>query len=87
MYGICSDRVKIIIIIIIIIIIKKGREYKAERERFTPYQSNDPSPTVPTYRKKDEKGKTAAWPRKKHWPLLKSASPRLMISAIVMIIY
>ena len=29
------------------------------RERFTPDQSEDPSPTIPTYRKKEEKGKIA----------------------------
>ena len=44
-------------IIIIIIIIKKGRQCKAERERYIPYQSEDPSPTIPTYRQKEEKGK------------------------------
>ena len=41
----------------IIIIIKKGRQCKAEREWYTPYQSEDPSPTIPTYRQKEEKGK------------------------------
>ena len=39
----------IIIIIIIIIIIKKGLQCKAERKWYTPYQSKDPSPTIPTY--------------------------------------
>ena len=34
----------IIIIIVIIILIKKGRQCKAEREWYTPYQSEDPSP-------------------------------------------
>ena len=43
-----------IIIIIIIIIIKKCRHRKAGRERFTPYPSEDPSPTIPTSRKKRE---------------------------------
>ena len=43
------------IIIIIIIIIKKGRQCKAERDWYTPYQSEDPSPTIPTYRQKEEK--------------------------------
>ena len=43
--------------VIIIIIIKKGRQCKAEREWCTPYQSEDPSPTIPTYRQKEEKGK------------------------------
>ena len=41
----------------IIIIIKNGRQCKAERERCTLYQSEDPSPTIPTYRQKEEKGK------------------------------
>ena len=40
-----------------IIIIKKGRQCMTEREWYTPYQSEDPSPTIPTYRQKDEKGK------------------------------
>ena len=39
-----------------IIIIKKSRQCKAEREWNTPYQSKDPSPTIPTYRQKEEKG-------------------------------
>ena len=29
------------------------------RERLTPYQSEDPSPTLPTYRGKEEKGNIA----------------------------
>ena len=41
---------------IIIIIIKKGRQCKAEKGWYTPYQSEDPSPTIPTNRQK-EKGK------------------------------
>ena len=45
------------IVIIIIIIFKKDRQCKAEREWYTPYQSEDPSPTIPTYRQKEEKGK------------------------------
>ena len=40
-----------------IIIIKKGWQCKAERELYTPYQSEDFSPTIPTYRQKEEKGK------------------------------
>ena len=39
----------------IIIIIKKNWQYKAGRGRLTPYQSEDPSPTLPTYRGKEEK--------------------------------
>ena len=31
--------------------------YAAGRGRLTPYQSEDPSPTLPTYRGKEEKGK------------------------------
>ena len=41
----------------IIIIIKKDCQCKAGRGRLTPYQSEDPSPTLPTYRGKEEKGK------------------------------
>ena len=48
----------IIIIIMIIIIIKKGRQCKAGRERLTPYQSEDPNPTIPTHRRKEELRKT-----------------------------
>ena len=43
--------------IVIIIIIKKGRQCKAERELCTPYQSEDTTLTMPTYRQKEEKGK------------------------------
>ena len=45
------------IIIIIIIIIKKDWQCKAGRGRLTPYQSEDPSLTLPTYRGKEEKTK------------------------------
>ena len=43
---------------IIIIIIKRGWQRKAGRERLTPYQSEDPNPTTPIHREKEEKGKT-----------------------------
>ena len=43
---------------IIIIIIKRGWQCKAGKEQLTPYQSEDPNPTTPTHRKKEEKGKT-----------------------------
>ena len=43
--------------VFIIIIIKKDWQCKAGRGRLTPYQSEDPSPTLPTYRGKEEKGK------------------------------
>ena len=36
---------------------KKGQQCKAGREWYTPYQSEDPSPTIPTYRQKEKKGK------------------------------
>ena len=42
---------------IIIIIIKKDWQCKARRGRLTPYHSEDPSPTLPTYRGKKDKGK------------------------------
>ena len=45
------------VIIIIIIIIKKDWQCKAGRGRLPPYQSEDPSRTLPTYRGKEEKGK------------------------------
>ena len=45
----------------------------AGRERLTPYQSEDPNPTTPTHRMKEEKGKRvvdkserAARPIKRH---------------------
>ena len=41
----------------IVIIIKKGRQCKAGRQRFTPYQNEDPPKTI--NRKKDENDKTA----------------------------
>ena len=43
--------------IIIIIIIKKDWQWKAGRGRLTPYQFEDPSPTLQTYRGKEEKFK------------------------------
>ena len=55
LHTICCANV--VVIIIIIIIIKKNWQCKAERGRLTPYQSEDPSPTLPTYRGKEEKGK------------------------------
>ena len=45
--------------ITIIIIIKNGRQCKAERGWYTPYQSENPSPTIPTNRQKEEKGKSS----------------------------
>ena len=42
-----------------IIIIKKDWQCKAGRGRLTPYQSEDPSPTLPAYRGKEDKWKIA----------------------------
>ena len=42
---------------VIIIIIKKDWQCKAGRGRLTPYQSEDHSPMLPTYRGKEEKVK------------------------------
>ena len=47
------------LIFFIIIIIKKGWQCKAGRARLTPCQSENPNPTTPTHRMKEEKGKTA----------------------------
>ena len=59
---------------LIIIIIKKDWQCKGGRGRLTPYQSEDPSPTLPTYRGKEEKGKIvedkkerATRTTKRHW--------------------
>ena len=51
-------------LVIIIIIIKRGWQCKAGRERLTPYQSEDPNPTTPTHRKKEEKEKTVVGDKK-----------------------
>ena len=57
-YGTLNPNPIIIIIIIIIIIRKKGWHCRAGRERLTPYQSEDPSPIIPTQKTKAEKMKT-----------------------------
>ena len=36
---------------------KVGSARLGSREWYTPYQSEDPSPIIPTYRQKEEKGK------------------------------
>ena len=54
-----SEQAARIVQIIIIISIKRGRQRKAERERYTPYQSEDPGPTIPTLRQEEEKGKNS----------------------------
>ena len=50
--------------IIISIIIKRRWQCKAGRERLIPYQSEDPNPTTPTHRKKEEKRKTVVGDKK-----------------------
>ena len=55
--GAASDAKRPGFELLIIIIIKKCWQCKAGRERLTSYQSEDPSPTIPTHRMK-EKGKT-----------------------------
>ena len=42
---------------VLLLFIKKDWQCKAGRGRLTPYQSEDPIPTLPTYRGKEEKGK------------------------------
>ena len=42
---------------IFIIITKKDWQCKAGRGRLTPFQSEDPNPSLSTYRGKEEKGK------------------------------
>ena len=42
-----------------IILIKKGRQWTAEREWYKPYQFEDPSPTIPSYTEKEEKGRNS----------------------------
>ena len=44
--------------LLVIIIVKKDWQCKAGRGRLTLYQSEDSSPTLPTNRGKEEKGKT-----------------------------
>ena len=43
----------------VLLLLKKGWQCKAGRERLKPCQSEDPNPTTPTHRMKEEKGKTA----------------------------
>ena len=42
-----------------IIIIKKAWQCNTGKEQLTPYQSEDPSPKIPTHRRKEEKEKIA----------------------------
>ena len=47
------------LILFSVIVIQKCWQCKAGRIEFTPCLSGDPSPTIPTLRKKEEEGKTA----------------------------
>ena len=44
--------------LLFITVIKKGAQCKVVRKGLTPYLSEDPSPTIPTHRMKEEKAKT-----------------------------
>ena len=46
-----------VLLFLLLFIIKKDWQCKAGRGRLPPYQSEGPSPTLPTYRGKEEKGK------------------------------
>ena len=83
----CQSQLKVLGVesMIYYITINRDRQCKVERAWYTPYQSEDHSPTIPTYRQKEEKGKKstrlysrgrAAWANKKTLALLlKPASP------------
>ena len=45
------------LLLLLLLLLLKHWQCKAGRGRLTPYQSEDPSPTLPTYRGKEEKGK------------------------------
>ena len=49
--------IKQILLLLLLLLLKKDWQCKAGRWRLPPYQSEDPSPTPPTYRGKEEKGK------------------------------
>ena len=49
----------LLLLLLLLIIKKRGRQCNAEREWYTPYQSEDHSSTIPTYRQKEEKGKNS----------------------------
>ena len=59
---------------LLFILLLNKSQCEAGWERFTPYQSKNPSPTIPTYRKKevkekpvgDEKGTSSLYPESPH---------------------
>ena len=44
-------------LLLLLLLLKEDWQCKAGRGRLTPYQFEDPSPTLPTYRGKEEKSK------------------------------
>ena len=56
-YYYVEERRNTLSLLLLLLLFKKGRQCKAEIEWCTPYQSEDPSPTIPTNRQKEEKGK------------------------------
>ena len=63
--------------IIIIIVIEKDWQCNAGTGRMTPYQSKDPSPTLPTYRGKEEKMKIVKDKKERATRSTKSFGPAL----------
>ena len=49
----------LLLLLLLLLLLKKGWQCMAGRERLTPYQSEDPNPTTPTHRMKEEKEKIA----------------------------
>ena len=66
-------------IIITIIIIKKDWQCMAGRGRLTPYQSEDPNPTLPTYRKRRERENSWRQKRREQLGQQKGIGPALEI--------
>ena len=46
------------LLLLLLLLLKRGRRCKSGKEQFTACQSEDPSHTIPTYRKKEGQGKT-----------------------------
>ena len=47
-----------LLLLLLLLLFKKRFPIQGWKSAFTPYQSKDPSPKIPAYRKKYEKGKT-----------------------------
>ena len=49
---------ELLLLLLLLLLLKKVSSARpGESDNYTPYQSEDPSPTIPTYRQKEEKGK------------------------------